>query len=427
MPTHQILITCVICYVLSIAGIAISYLMFKRSLMHRHIINNIYFTIITFTAAGYLFSAEFTILRLLIGITFVAICDVGLTNMFQKQLVVPVNNINECLEALSTGDLTQKMDEKLSDEFGDINRNINKMISNTYILIASIKKNAAENIKMVEKLSTLSSRMLDKAGGTSKQTDKVTSAAIEMSTNMKSASSAMDQAAANMESVAASVEETTTTINEISKNSDKAREVTDNAVERAESATTKVKRLGIEANNINKVTETITEISEQTNLLALNATIEAARAGDSGKGFAVVAGEIKELARQTSEATQEIKGMVEGVQHTAGDTVTEINLITSVINDCNDIVSSIASAVEEQSLTTREIANNVGQASRGITQVSSNVSQSLGVAEKIADDIAKINQNAKDMSENSSQVNLSAVDLSSLAEALQDKAKSFIV
>jgi methyl-accepting chemotaxis protein len=46
--------------------------------------------------------------------------------------------------------------------------------------------------------------------------------------------------------------------------------------------------------------------------------IEAARAGDAGKGFAVVATEVKELAKQTAEATEDIRGRIEGIQSSTG-------------------------------------------------------------------------------------------------------------
>lgn len=155
----------------------------------------------------------------------------------------------------------------------------------------------------------------------------------------------------------------TTTINEIAQNTEKANTITGEAVSEAKGASDNVDELGSAAQEISKVTETVTEISEQTNLLALNATIEAARAGDAGKGFAVVANEIKELARQTAEATQDIKRRIEGIQDSTSGTVTKIQQISKVINDVNDIVSTIASSVEEQSVTTKEIATNVAQAS----------------------------------------------------------------
>lgn len=66
--------------------------------------------------------------------------------------------------------------------------------------------------------------------------------------------------------------------------------------------------------NITDIVSTIMGISSQTNLLALNASIEAARAGETGKGFAVVADEIRVLAGNTSQATENIRSQINGIQ-----------------------------------------------------------------------------------------------------------------
>lgn len=65
---------------------------------------------------------------------------------------------------------------------------------------------------------------------------------------------------------------------------------------------------------VNQVIAMIASISQQTNLLALNAAIEAARAGEQGRGFAVVAEEVRRLAGHTTQATDQVAQIIEGLR-----------------------------------------------------------------------------------------------------------------
>ena len=149
----------------------------------------------------------------------------------------------------------------------------------------------------------------------------------------------------------------------------------------------------------------ITSIAQQTNLLALNATIEAARAGEAGKGFAVVANEVKELAKEAAKATEDISRKIEAIQSDTKRAVLAINEISAIIARINDIQTSIASAVEEQSATTNEIGRNLTEASNGSVEIAKNVA---GVARSAQDSSAGVAGTQK-----------AAAELSELAASLQ--------
>jgi len=140
---------------------------------------------------------------------------------------------------------------------------------------------------------------------------------------------------------------------------------------------------GMMVKMITRLTDNLKDIVEGkgdlTNLLALNATIEAARAGIQGRGFAVVAGEIKSLAGETDVATKNIHDRECGIQDSSQSTIDAIEKIAHLIHAIDDVVSNTATALEQQSASTREIASNIMQASEGIQDVHKRMSQSTTV------------------------------------------------
>ncbi len=338
-----------------------------------------------------------------------------------------LKKISTFASQLGTGDLTAKSDFTSRDELGMIGKDLDQMIQNLRKMFLAISKSTNNLNGSSTELASISEQLTGKAGTVSEHSKSVAAAAEEMSSNMGAVAAATEETSTNTNIVSTSTQDMTATINEIAQNTGTAATISTEAVSEAKSASDKVDELGKAAKEIGNVTETITEISEQTNLLALNATIEAARAGEAGKGFAVVANEIKELARQTADATKEIKEKIVDIQVSTDDTVTQIQQISKVIHQVNEIVDTIAAAVEEQSATTNEIGNNVAQASQGIQEVTENVAQASSVSGEVARDITEVHQAADDMSGSISQVNMSANALSSLAEELDEMVGHFKV
>ncbi len=366
-----------------------------------------------------------TVVRVIL-VALVALVAGTLFSLFMTRYITTrVGKLSAFCGQLADGDFTGRIDIDQKDELGMLADSLKKTRLDLSHMFGATIDEVVSLASSSDSLFAVSTQLSEGAEDMTGRSNTVAAAAEEMSSNMNSVAAASEQAATNVNMVATAAEEMTTTVKDIAGNSDKGRTITNEAVTKAESASLKVNELGAAAEEISKVTEVITEISEQTNLLALNATIEAARAGEAGKGFAVVANEIKELARQTAEATQGIKAKVTGIQNTTADTVSEIGQISEVIRSVNDIVTSIANAVAEQSITTQEIAENVAQASQGIQEVNVNVAQSSSVAAEIARDIAQVSRVSEAINDASNRVSSDAGNLSSASTRIKEMMQRF--
>jgi methyl-accepting chemotaxis protein len=124
---------------------------------------------------------------------------------------------------------------------------------------------------------------------------------------------------------------------------------------------------------VQKVSSTIEGIAYKTNMLALNATIEAARAGESGRSFAVVAAEVKKLAHDTRTATSEIAATVASLTHEAEAVTSEIETGVSRSREAQNGFTAITTTV-------RDVADLVAMVDRqtdGIAQSTSLIQQSV--------------------------------------------------
>lgn len=323
------------------------------------------------------------------------------------------------------GDLTLRLPVNSKDEIGELSGWFNNFLEKLQNIIKELAGKSADVDASSSGLLTIAGELSDNAINATEKFGTVSKAVEDMSAATLASAKAMEPAAANINMVAASTDEMASTIQEIARNSENARQITENAVGQAGETAEQMGELGTAASDIGNVTETISDISEQTNLLALNATIEAARAGEAGKGFAVVAGEIKALAEQTAQATQDIKNRVAAIQRVAGTAVKGIGQISNIIGDVNDIVATIATAVEEQSAATNEISSNISQASQGIQDVNETISQNSAAATEISEKTSDVSRTAVNMSNSSSKVHENAEELANLAVRLKEIVDTF--
>ncbi len=297
-----------------------------------------------------------------------------------------VDAVLDVVSAAAGGDLTREVSVVGDDPIGQLGAALAQLLANLRSSVGAIAGNAQALAGASEELSAVSTQMSANAEETAAQAGVV--------------SAASEQVSKNVQTVATGTEEMSASIREIAKNASEAARVAQTAVQVAQQANSTVGKLGESSAEIGKVIKVITGIAEQTNLLALNATIEAARAGEAGKGFAVVANEVKELAKETAKATEEIGRKIDAIQQDTRGAVDAIRQIGDVIDKVNDISSTIAGAVEEQTATTNEMSRNVAEAAKGSGEIAQNITavaqaagsttEGAGNAQKAASELARM-------------------------------------
>ncbi|WP_413204474.1 methyl-accepting chemotaxis protein [Rhodospirillum sp. A1_3_36] len=259
--------------------------------------------------------------------------------------------------------------------------------------------------QVVSGVQTASSAMESDSQSLSKIADDTNS-------QSRTVANAAEEASTNVQTIASASEELSASIHEVNMQINRSSEMTRTAVKEVERTNDSVTELKTAAVKIGEVVDLITDIASQTNLLALNATIEAARAGELGKGFAVVANEVKTLANQTRNATENIASQVAGMQTASEDCATAIDVIGKRILMIDEVISSIATAAEEQATATREIATGIHKAAAGTDEVSAN--------------IANVTHVAGDTEQMSEKVLGASTDLSRQAILLKKEVESFL-
>jgi methyl-accepting chemotaxis protein len=239
--------------------------------------------------------------------------------------------------------------------------------------------------------------------------------AAKDSTNMTNAigsvAEAMSDITSSVNTVASAVEEMTASLTEVARNTNTASSISEKAQKAVSTAETVITTLDSYAKEIGNVVEVIKTIAEQTDLLALNATIEAARAGEAGKGFAVVANEVKELAKQASSSTEVIRGQVQMIQNSTNSTIGTIKEISAVITELNQINSTIAYAVEEQTHAADQIRCSAENSAQAVTGVSQNVQQVATSASSVNNVIHKLSGDSKQVAESVQGIAQAASDV----------------
>ncbi|GFE51846.1 hypothetical protein So717_35990 [Roseobacter cerasinus] len=290
---------------------------------------------------------------------------------FQEQQNIVVNELATGMQCLADGNLTFRIDQEFPESYEKLRLDFNSAMSSLGSLLHGVSEVAS---------------VLDVGA------DEISNAALNLSSRTERSAASLEETAAAVSELSASVQSASEGANQCSEFSSGVKskaEESRKVVEATVSNMSEIERAGQEIENILKM---IDDIAFQTNLLALNAGVEAARAGDAGRGFSVVASEVRELALRAANAAQEINSIIQvsnskisdgvGLVNAAGDALQEI------IGDVAEIttnIQSIASSTQEQAAGILEIDSAVSDQENTVQQNAAMTEETTAASRNMAD------------------------------------------
>ncbi|PSB28392.1 chemotaxis protein [filamentous cyanobacterium Phorm 46] len=137
-----------------------------------------------------------------------------------------------------------------------------------------------------------------------------------------------------------------------------------------------IMQLSEQTDRIGNISTVVSDLANQTNMLALNAAVEAVRAGEHGKGFGVVASEIRKLADRSKKSAAQINLLVADIQRAINSTVMVTDEGTKTVDYGVNIAeetaaafAGVADAINNVVLSSQQISLNAKQQAIAIEQV----------------------------------------------------------
>jgi methyl-accepting chemotaxis protein len=280
------------------------------------------------------------------------------------------------LQSLAQGDLTIDMKGKYDGVFSAIKEAINSTLT---------------------KLTQISGNIKESTGALSSSANEISSASADLSQRTENQASTLEQTAASMEEITSTVENNSKNARDANIFAHDAKAIAQEGGDVVKKVVGAMEKITSSSTKIADIIGVIDEIAFQTNLLALNAAVEAARAGDAGKGFAVVASEVRALAGRSSQASKEIKELINESVCQVKDGSVLVEKAGTTLDKVVDSFNKLAGIISDISISSEEQTRGIAEINLAITQLDSATQENAAMVEETTASAQLLTQLAKNL------------------------------
>ncbi len=316
-----------------------------------------------------------------------------------KAISDPVTQVSLVHRAIVEGDFDRQVAVTEQGDLGLLQQSCKELLEYLRSLVdqadrlsdgdlISLVKPRSEKDRLGASWANMSAQLARTIENARQASASVSLAAQQLTSSSNVLSNGTAQQAASVEETTASLEEMSSSITQNADHSRNLEQMAMRGAQDAEEAAGSVFKTVSAMKTISERIGIIQDIAYQTNLLALNAAIEAARAGEQGRGFAVVAAEIRRLAERSQTAAKQISELTSGSLDIAAQSGQKLGQLAPSIRRTAEVVQELAAASAEQ-------AAGVGQMNRAMAQVDQVTQQNASASEQLSATAEELRQQAE--------------------------------
>lgn len=281
----------------------------------------------------------------------------------KKNLLSMISEITQTLEKMGDGNYRIKIEQEYVGEFASIKESL-----------VQIGEKMRETLKTIRGVS----------GQIDSGSEQLAYAAMDLAENCTLQASQVSELMNAFDAMTKSMEENAREAEESAKLASEAGVTLTKGNGKLQELKDSIQEIGRCSTQISTIIEAIEDIASQTNLLALNAAIEAARAGEAGKGFAVVAEQVKNLASESAKAAGRTTELIE----------TTISVMDKSISIAEETEESMIAVMTDAKAATEKMGqieqilkrdtHRMQELNENVTQVSSAVDNNSATSQETA-------------------------------------------